>query len=287
MSLDNASKGNHYVPQYYLKGFSLDDNILWVFEKSTGRKFETQIKNVGKITNFYSPNVEQYLANTIEGPANAVITKIRNMERIDNEDKRILAEYMDVLWKRVPKAKERMRKMVPSVAYKLAQEYDRKLDIIASQEPSKTSFVEKRRREIKDILEKYAEDPPTEIWLDNIPPERSPRVVAAIKSMKWIFLVTDTSSTFITSDNPVFHFSSIGVGKPESEITFPISSLICLWATWRDDQSQEYIKTTKQAVKEINRRTVSNATRYIFHSRDEYWIEPFVKKCNWQLHLMK
>ena len=62
--------GHHYVPQYYLKGFTeSDEDLLWAFEKGTGSKFNTQIKNIGNVTRFYSYEVEQYMANTIEGPA--------------------------------------------------------------------------------------------------------------------------------------------------------------------------------------------------------------------------
>ena len=75
--------GDHYVPQYYLKSFSQNNGkCIWVYDKRKSRKFSTQVNNVGNITGFYSAEVEQYLANTIENPANEVLRKIRNHEEI-------------------------------------------------------------------------------------------------------------------------------------------------------------------------------------------------------------
>jgi len=65
--------GDHYVPQYYLKGFSQNEGKrIWIYDKTDGVKFPTQVKSIANITEFYSREVEQYLANTIEGPANKV-----------------------------------------------------------------------------------------------------------------------------------------------------------------------------------------------------------------------
>lgn len=277
--------GDHYVPQYYLKGFSTEeDEALWVYDKLDKRKFRTQAKNIANENRFYSPEVEQYLANVIEGPANSVLKAIREKSSLTDDSKKLLAEYMAVMWKRVPQGKQLFRDTAPAVAQKLSAQYNADLDAIASSEPDKAAIIEKRRAEIDEIITKYSEDPPKDIWLDIIPPERSPRVVAAIRSMTWTFLLFEEAPAFLTCDNPLFYFRSIGVGNPESEITFPISCHITLLATWRSDLPQDYVPVTQQIVKEINRRTASNATRYVYSGYDEDWILPFVLKGRWELH---
>lgn len=280
--------GDHYVPRYYLKGFSnREGKQIWVYDKQERRRFLTQVKSIANVTGFYSPEVEQYLANTIEVPANRVIRKIRDRGQITEYDKGILAEYMAVMMKRVPRGKERLRERAPSVAKKLSQEIHERLAIVASIQPEKATLIQKRKSEIQEILDEYSKDPPKEIWLDNIPPERSPRIVAALTGMTWRFLTFDDKPVFLTSDNPVFYFTSIGIGKPESEVTFPISSYIILWATWRTDLPEGYITANNQAVKEMNRRTVNNALRYVFHRKDERWILPFVTKGLRKLNLFR
>lgn len=277
--------GHHYLPQYYLKGFTeTNDNILWAYEKGTGNKFNTQIKSIASISDFYSKETEQYLANDIEMPANAVLDKIRSGHLINDDDKNTFAEYMAVMWKRVPRAKEDLKKMAPRLVDGIAKRLNGDLDNLINEEPHNLEFIEKRRKEIDDILAIYATNPPKDIWLDNMPPERTPRIVEAIKAMNWSFWEFNQQPVFLTCDNPMFYFTGMGVGKPDSEISFPISSNIVLWATWRVDLPRKFIKASTQIVKEFNRRTVDNASRYIFHSRDEYWIESFIKKGRWQLN---
>lgn len=277
--------GDHYTPQYYLKGFVEPfKNELCVYEKGIGFKFKTQIKNIGNITKLYSTEFEQYLANTIEGPANIILDNIRKRNKISENDKKILSEYITVMCKRVPRERERIKKTAPIFAQKKLEEFDRELNIIASQEPSKADRIKRRKTKIHDIINRYAEDFSDEIWMDIIPPESTPKTVATIRAMTWTFLTFDEKPAFLTCDNPVFYFPDIGIGNTYSEITFPISSNITLWATWRSDLKQDYIQTTTQAVQEINRRTASNASKYVFHCRKEHWIEPFIKKGRWQLN---
>ena len=277
--------GDHYVPQYYLKGFSAEeDELLWVYDKLDGRKFRTPAKNIANENRFYSPEVERYLANVIEGPANSVLKTIREKNRLTDDDKRLLAEYMAVMSKRVPQGKQLFRDTAPAVAQKLSARYNADLDTVASSEPDKAAFVAKRRAEMDEIIKEYSEDPPKDIWLDIIPPERSPLAVAAIRSMTWTFLTFEEEPAFLTCDNPLFYFRSMGVGNPESEITFPMSCYVTLLATWRNDLRQEYVPVTQQLVKEINRRTASNATRYVYSGYDKHWILPFVRKGRWELH---
>lgn len=74
------------------------------------------------------------------------------------------------------------------------------------------------------------------------------------------------------------------IDKNESEVTFPISSNIALSASWRQDLKEGYFTTISQVVKELNRRTCSFATRYVFHSLEEEWVLPLLTKDKLQLN---
>ena len=280
--------GSHYIPQYYLKSFSKDKGrTIWVYDKQDSRKFSTQVKSIANITGFYTPKIEQYLSNVVESQANVVLRKIIERDKITVDDKKILSEYMVVMMKRVPWGKERVRKFVPSVAKEVSQKIHEALNFAKSMQIGRAEFIEKRRTEIQKYIDRYTREQQKEIWLDNIPPGMSPRVVAAISSMTWIFWTFDQHPAFLTSDNPIFYFTHIGIGKPKSEISFPISSHIVLWANWRHDLSEGYLPTNVQVVKELNRRMVSIASRYVFHSDDEAWILPFVTKGRWKLNYLR
>jgi ElaB/YqjD/DUF883 family membrane-anchored ribosome-binding protein len=280
--------GDHYVPRYYLKGFSQNDGkTIYVYDKTERRCFTTQVKSITNETDFYSPEVEEYLANTIENPANDVLKKIRDRVEISPGDKRTLSAYMTCMMKRVPKGKEKLKELAPDTAEAVRQRIDSLLNVAAAAQPEKNEFIQKRRAEIGEIIDKYAKDPPKEIWLTNMPPEKSPRVLAALSSMAWRFLTFDEYPAFLTSDNPLFFFTSMGIGNQESEVTFPISSHIALWATWRLDLKEGYFPTNSQVVKELSRRTCSVATRYAFHSQGEDWVLPLLTKGRWQLNRLR
>ena len=114
----------------------------------------------------------------------------------------------------------------------------------------------------------------------------TPRIVAAFAAMTWVCLVAEGRPVFLTCDDPVCFFRGIGIGKPKSEVTFPISSNISLWLTWRKDLSEGYFVALPYVVKEVNRRVAKNAKRYLYHAIEEDWVLPFAKKGKWELHLM-
>jgi len=278
--------GDHYIPQYYLKGFTGDRDLIWVYEKGSARKFGTLVKNIAHENGYYSPELEQYLANEIEEPANSVLAKIRKKKPITTSDKIKLSDYMVAMLKRVPDSKRRLKQRAPQITSTIRMEIDNKIQDILATNPNKAEAIEKRRSEIHDVLDKYAKDPPKNVWLSTIPPHTSSQPIELIQKMTWMFLVYDKESAFFTSDNPVFFFSGLGIGNAESEITFPVSSNIVLWANWRSDLREGYHRTTVQIVKEINRRTASKATRYVYHAADEKWIPAFVNKSKYELHML-
>lgn len=272
--------GDHYIPQYYLNGFSSpkDENI-WVYEKGNSKVFCSKSKSIANENNYYTSEVEKYLANQIESPANAVINKIRERQSISQDDKRKLAIYMTVMLNRVPQSKIRMKKLFPNTIASLRAQYKKEASKAIAEKPSKADFVKKRLTQIMDIFERCSKEIPKDIWLTLISAKNSPNIMEHIYKMTWHFMTFDDSPVFITCDNPIFYFQSIGIGKPESEITFPISSNIILWANWRKDLSKGYSKIKYQGIfKEINRRTAINATRYVYHSKKENWIQDFINK---------
>ena len=265
--------GTHYIPQHYLKGFTDPHapSLIWVYEKGKPEPFRTNVKNIAHETDYYPDDVEQYLANTIEWPAQPVIDKIRKQELITPQDKARLAAYMVVMLKRVPRSRERRREMSPGIIDSVFGDLEMQLAELLAAEPTNEVLL-RRRDEVKQLRAKYEAEIPREIDHQLLPPETSPRLLAALQEMTWLFWVHDKEPVFLTSDNPVFYFEGIGVGQEHSEVTFPISSHIVLWATWRRNQLEEYVRIRETLIRELNRRTASAATRYVFHRSAEPWV---------------
>jgi hypothetical protein len=132
--------GDHYVPRYYLKGFSLEGKRIWAFDKEEKRAFATQVKSIANETGFYSSTVEQDLANQIEGPANQVLRAIRSRLAISQSDKRVLSAYMVCMLKRVPHTKEWARELAPGMLEQIVEDVSRKLDVLERESRSGKSF---------------------------------------------------------------------------------------------------------------------------------------------------
>jgi len=105
----------------------------------------------------------------------------------------------------------------------------------------------------------------------------TPKAPGLLSQMTWRFFICGEPNAFLTNDNPVFIFKHLGIGKEYSELTFPISNYITLWATWRPID-EGYFHANNQVVKEINRRTASIATRFIYFSKKRDWVITLVNK---------
>jgi hypothetical protein len=278
--------GNHYVPKYYLRGFSQDGRNIFVYDKSELRKFGTQIKSIANICGLYPPDLEKYLSEKIEAPANMAIEKVRNRGRLTRNEKITLSSYIAAMWKRVPEGESRVKRQAPKVIADLRRSLDGQLDEAIAKNLAKEEFIESRRTEIHKLIERLSREPASGFWHQVIRAELTPNMISAIATMTWRFLFFDSKPVFFTCDNPVFFFPEMGIGKAESELCFPISGHIMLWATRRPNLSEGYFPATMTIVKEMTRRIASCAARYIFHALEEDWILSFLRKGKWRLNLI-
>lgn len=115
--------------------------------------------------------------------------------------------------------------------------------------------------QLREAAERHVARPP--LW---------PELYSALNAMTWRVLVCDGGPNLITSDNPVFYFDRWGVARLESEVSFPISKDVALWAGWTMDRDESYCQTHKQVFREFNRRTVCAAMRFLFSPVKEDWV---------------
>jgi len=279
----------HYIPKYYLNGFTDPCNPLhiWRYEKGSNSILKTTIKNVANENRRWPKNVEEYLANQIEEPAKPVLDKIRDRQPITQSDKELLSAYIMVMLQRVPRGLERMEAKAPQVLDKVFDDLKREISRLITEHPSKKSILQDRLQELPDLKSKYERDFPIEIWYQNLTRDALPRVRTILPTMTWIFFTSDKKQSFLTSDNPIFFFEGIGIGNPESEITFPISSDITLWAMWYEHLLEGYVAAKDSIIREINRRTVSTATKYVYYSEGAKWVVNLINKKTPRLNRLK
>lgn len=268
--------GHHYLPQHYLRGFA-SCKAIWVHDLRDSRSFKSQIKSVANETEMYPQDLETRLANDIEDPAQGIIDALRSNTPPNNPQREILAHYIIAMWKRVPAARQRVAATIPGVADTLNSEIQLELDRIARQEPEFSELALRRKREVDALISKYKENPPEYFWHQSIDSGATPKMVQALLDMQWTVLVADQSD-FLTSDNPVFFFTSEGIGSPYSELSIPFGSRVALWASRGRPQRPPVLKVNRSTVLQINRRSASNAERYLYTLQESPWALRFGTK---------
>ena len=277
--------GKHYVPRFYLKGFTErnEPSFIWAYEKGRKKPFRSNIVNIAQENQIYSDETEKHLTYDVEMPANPIIQKIREHRNITKSDKVILSKYMSVLMRRIPRSREKATEWFDQSIGDYYQHIENDLNNLLAENPDKQEIISNRLNELNNIRNTDAITP-KETWGKIILENEHSTISQVICDMTWQFLVFDKWPAFLTSDNPVFFFEGMGIGKKYSEISFPISENIVLWATWRADLEEKYVKTKEHIVREINHRTISFATRYIYFSSYEKWITKLANQHNIDLN---
>ena len=268
--------GDHYVPRFYLRGFSVND-YLWVHDRLRGVSFKSVTKSVANENDMYGDEVEKLLANKIENPAKLAIESIRTGQRISSADREALARYIIILWKRVPKGRERAAAQMPEVAESVRRDLHAQLGHLAQLDPDNERQAIAKREEIDRIINRYVEELPSEIWQRGLAAGGTGRPESVLLGMNWNFLQS-RNAEFLTCDHPVFFFEHEGMGSPKAELTLPLSSSVCLWAHKLGNRQPDFYEARSAAIKEINRRTAHNATRFVYSAGNAAWILPFIQK---------
>lgn len=276
--------GQHYIPKFYLDGFTDLSSKIYQYEKGSKEILPTSTKSVANENHRWPQKIENYLSSQVEGPANPIISKIRNREIITQQEKETLSTYMVVMLKRVPRGLERAREQAPKVIESVFSNLKDDIIRLIREHPSKTDKLQKILQELPNLKTKYENSFPMEVWYKNILPDTSTKLHMIVPAMTWTFLISDRQQPFITNDNPIFFFESIGIGKQESEITFPISNSIALWATWRTNVKEGYVVASNTVIREFNRRIASSATRYVYYSQKEPWVINLINRKNPRLN---
>lgn len=176
--------------------------------------------------------------------------------------------------------------MLPKVTDEVQSELMVEIDNYVERDPSSKESAEAFRKKANTVFAAHRETPSPRTWYESFRLHETGEAEMGLLSMNWVFLHS-SDRQFLTSDNPVFFFAHEGIGNPQSELTFPISSTVALWATRLPYSPNIHIRASPSGVKQINRRTASNHDRFVFSKVDETWIKPFTLKGEWELSRLR
>ena len=93
--------------------------------------------------------------------------------------------------------------------------------------------------------------------------------------MTWRSVGTTGPQMFLTSDNPAVYirYEGYGLGGKEGEIVMPVSPHVALHGSRNDcHPSFSRVPAHQKIVREINKRIVSQATRFVFTHDRAPWL---------------
>ena len=274
--------GYHYVPQKYLRRFSYTGSgtQVWMYDKQAKVVRLVGIARVAQSRQFYTPEEEEKLASVVEGPADPVIEKLIDRQRLTDKERLQLAFYIAVMIRRVPYRRKKIYEtIVPPTLRETFDSVRRELVTAAERAHIDPLVVSAHLAELSVSEESYLQDPPTRIHRAVRQPWPTAKIVIAIYDMAWRIVEAPRQSAFIACDNPAFYFEGYGLGKPESELTFPLSSTHCLHGSWQGPKGGlAFLTTNETFVREFNRRLASTTDRFAFYHEEAEWILRLLRK---------
>lgn len=300
MRQNGNAKVQHYVPQLILRGFTEGENQINVFDKSSSKKFKSNIRKAAAESKFYDfefddneGSLEQELSK-IETKISPVIKEIKDEKSISGltvHQRRELSDFVSLQFVRTPQYRYRWQQMG---------------DIL------KNWLKEHVVDEEQHIIERAGN--PDEAKLAHIQQINAYKVFSEQFFKKpWILFRTTSKKPFWLSDNPIVLQNireakgrgNVGLGVEGIEIYFPISKSLCLAMmcpsnrdmvkslmavkeknpelalTIRQDWSPitaldqgfctgEAVLTPQDTVTNINSLQVINSSRFIFASENKF-----------------
>lgn len=295
-------KKQHYIPQFYLKGFSHDKNNLWMFDKKLVTQksiMQLTTKSIAFENNFYTyksidktKETLESMFSQMEGVASNVIEKISGGGEINEQEKSDLAVFLSFLWLRVPKSKKRVNDMTRD----LSEQISRKMIMMTPNERIREILSKEGKtisdKEIQEMREfgadekrsKFVLDIPQNYWIKNML-QMGMDLTPTLQICDWELCIADKQFAFITSDNPfmlipsrpIVPFNGLGLLTPGAKKVVPLTSKVCL--VMHEPNKNPVIKysmVNKEYFKKINRFTFNNAHRFVFSS-DEGKLNKIIK----------
>ncbi len=269
---------HHYLPQFYLRGFSDNGKQIYRIEKPEGCGHLCSIKDSAAIRDFYvldhqqaedSQAFEKQLAD-IEGSLSVAIDQVVEFGIINNELHSRLIDFVSLMRFRVP-------------AYKLIIEKELEWMVKSSgrilERNGKLPILPK---DIGNLFEQNKVSVSISNWkcLEMMCHDAAdPQFLGMLEAMTPSILRVPQDRILLTSDQPVAVYNpdadpstldGLGIIHPKSQISIPLSRSVLLLLTWDKSASRERLMNLSE-IDEFNRRTVIMADSYIFATKKSEW----------------
>jgi hypothetical protein len=264
---------HHFLPKFYLRGFTEDDKTIIQFEKTTGRNYGVSINDAAAIRDYHEldhedfvdPNALEKELAKIESLLSQNLSNVIRAGIVGTESNMRLAELVALLRVRVPTFKNYIENSLREIVRSTGKIMDRKGALPPRPKGYEDeSTFDKMNIEISnwkclEFMFMLAADPD---------------LIKIFIEMRPTILRAPMGTNFITGDQPVAVYSPVasqedvygfGLIDKRTEVTLPLSKDTIVRYDWADGDSGERIATAEE-VEEYNRRTIVMAEQLVFAS---------------------
>ncbi|MBN2368813.1 DUF4238 domain-containing protein [Candidatus Woesearchaeota archaeon] len=300
-----AKKKHHYIPVFYLKGFTDTTNgsCLWVYDKQGEEIFASTPEGIAYENDYFSfinesgskdsDSFENWIAE-VEGATSRIISKILSGESLTKEEKAFFAIFVAMMLLRTPNSRRNIEDMYAQMRkHQWIHLASNKEAFESMMERYKKNTgenipvdIEELRKSAMNFDEHFTITAETLASLQMIIPLMQD-LARVFLNMKWAFLKATDDNKFLTGDNPLSYGNPTkskesiypsGLGHRNIQVTLPLSKEIAAFGSWQLKQDCKYVKVSNQDVKGINRNTVIATYRFVFASEKSETLKKFVKK---------
>jgi len=280
MNAKNNARSHHYIPQFYLKRFTIDSkkgSALTCFDLKSKKIFRATPKRVGSVRDFHRiKGLENIEENSLEselarheGKIDKAITNIEKSLKFKGEDKNLILNLM--AWMNVKIPYQRLKyDEVMTTLYKVIQHN------IDSQ------IIDTRANELETIPDTFQYKNNSDL---KIAYDQNSHIMQELKLLdpmlwkrKWTVILASSEDHFITSDRPI---SIIWKNKKTNgipgflcrgtQVFFSLTKKIALIGEFEEDNQPEVHSASREGIATINTNILSSAYLYIYSCSENFY----------------
>lgn len=286
-------KKHHYVPRFYLDGFTPDgnDDRLYVFDKETGRQWRSNLTNTACEKDFYVLEVEE------SGDSLALERLLGKFERDGAEAIRFLAEnkavpdgelyeklmgFMGLMAVRSPDLIARIEKpfaqVSKSVLYQMTESPERFESLKAEMQEKGVDTTDWNWKEMHDFVrsDEY-QISMSQNWKMDAIVTMLPDAAKLLASRSWSVIEAPAGCSFVCSDRPLSidwisrsfgGFFSPGLGLTHTAVMFPINKTVALFGMFEKELLP--VSVDEWGVAVVNLNTAYTARQYVYSTGEDF-----------------
>jgi len=277
-------KNQHYVPRFYLKGFSNEKLRVWAFDKTTAKSFPSNSGNLASENYFYDDKeideifgakfIEKSLGD-IEDRIAPLLTRLldnfdnRKVFKIDKQTKAQLCEYMSIQILRTKEHRQSILQMFTLMEQTLVEK----------------SWL--TQQQVKSLGFQMDPERAKSLQISHLLPGKSLKMelVNSLNAHICVIYKNTTQTPFYASDHPIAKRAHIinpvrsfsGYSSKGIEISFPLSSkyilVLCersMFQNYEQYENEVLILNDPQNIIYYNSLQVRDSYRYVYCAEDNF-----------------